>query len=562
MDSLVICLLGAALLFLLFKPTFIFVVILQRFLRGRWRFGEFHFASEEELSEAFVKLASKQLERLEAMGFRKERVLLGDPHQAGAGVREGWILRKAGDAGFAALSWERGGTLAPRTGFYAVGRDDRYLATLMGHPLQEFGPCDRVVVHRLDEDDPERLHQAHERNLQAFGAQGGGLVDVPLEDIPARVGDILRCQLLQLRDEGNLRIDQDGVWQFGRMFCLRLAWRFAWNHRAIARTERHCGLSVAERARLKGIDPAGVNPESQPPSKGKSWNWTLISLAVFALVQGMRLGWTALPTFLGALILHEAGHLVAMRIFGYRDVKVFFVPFLGALATADGKPWGLAPWKRAVVLLAGPLPGLFLGIGLYGSVFLLASVELPLWVQSLRWSAVEMLLLLNLFNLLPLGGLDGGQYCQAVLFSRFPKVEVAFRLAGSLALAALGLWLKTPMLAAFAVLPLLALRSAWDAASLRVALARQARESGMPASREEAILRLDALFEEPGHARIPMARRGLVRETVLQELDVTVMPWWQTLLFLLVYLLLWSPLLVLLATEGAFLLGFFLGPHR
>lgn len=33
---------------------------------------------------------------------------------------------------------------------------------------------------------------------------------------------------------------------------------------------------------------------------------------------------------IGVLLFHELGHYVAMRLFGYRDVRMFFVPFFGA----------------------------------------------------------------------------------------------------------------------------------------------------------------------------------------------------------------------------------------
>lgn len=162
--------------------------------------------------------------------------------------------------------------------------------------------------------------------------------------------------------------------------------------------------------------------------------------------------------------------------------------------------------------------------------------------------------LLNLFNLLPLGTLDGGQFCQTVLFSRFPRAEVVFRILGSLGLASLGLWMESPMLAAFAVLPVLTLRSSWDAASLWVALGILAREVGVPSSQDEAEARMDALLEEPRFAKISGMRRGLVRQMVVQELDPVTMPWWQASLFMALYLFLWSPVLLILVGAGGSLL--------
>jgi len=38
-----------------------------------------------------------------------------------------------------------------------------------------------------------------------------------------------------------------------------------------------------------------------------------------------------LLTLVGILFLHEAGHWLAMRYYGYQDTAIFFIPFLGAM---------------------------------------------------------------------------------------------------------------------------------------------------------------------------------------------------------------------------------------
>src|SRR3954470_4748589 len=40
---------------------------------------------------------------------------------------------------------------------------------------------------------------------------------------------------------------------------------------------------------------------------------------------------------IGVLLFHELGHLAAMKVLGYRDVKMFFVPFLGAAVSGKSK---------------------------------------------------------------------------------------------------------------------------------------------------------------------------------------------------------------------------------
>jgi Zn-dependent protease len=157
----------------------------------------------------------------------------------------------------------------------------------------------------------------------------------------------------------------------------------------------------------------------------------VVTLLIFTTVNSGRFGWHTALCFAVAIVLHELGHWVAMRIFGYRDLRVFFIPFLGAIAS--GRAVGTSGWRRGLVLLAGPLPGLMLA---WGIAMVLGSQLL----QDEWWlGLVGMLFTLNAFNLLPLVPLDGGQLVRQVLFARHPIFETAFAVLTGIGLAALGL---------------------------------------------------------------------------------------------------------------------------
>ena len=51
------------------------------------------------------------------------------------------------------------------------------------------------------------------------------------------------------------------------------------------------------------------------------------------------------------LLCHEAGHFLAMRRFGYKNVRLFFIPFFGAATAGVGTT--AVGWQRVVVSLAG-----------------------------------------------------------------------------------------------------------------------------------------------------------------------------------------------------------------
>ena len=151
------------------------------------------------------------------------------------------------------------------------------------------------------------------------------------------------------------------------------------------------------------------------------------------------------------ILFHEGGHMLGMRMFGFQDVRMYFIPFFGAAAT--GRPLGAAAWKHALVSLFGPLPGLVLGLL---GLFFFFKYPHPLFL-----TAIQTLLLLNVFNLLPFGGLDGGRFLQSVLFSRHRVLEIVAFALGSAALVGVAISLGTPMLGLFALLGLLGLPQRW-----------------------------------------------------------------------------------------------------
>ena len=122
--------------------------------------------------------------------------------------------------------------------------------------------------------------------------------------------------------------------------------------------------------------------------------------------------------FFGAVLIHEAGHLLALIYFRCR-IRGFTLSFAGAgIETED--PY-LSYKKEAWIFLSGPLTGM-------GGC-------LVAWM-NLRWSFTKsgMLffafnLLLSLFNLLPVKGLDGGNALYALL-SHYGDEDTAAKIAG------------------------------------------------------------------------------------------------------------------------------------
>ena len=168
-----------------------------------------------------------------------------------------------------------------------------------------------------------------------------------------------------------------------------------------------------------------------------NWVQTLVILAISLMLfigLGMRNNPVAFTAMLvGVLFFHELGHYVGMRIFGYRNVRMFFIPLFGA--AVSGQKTSAKSYQEAIVTLLGPLPGLCLAVVLLGVAFV------PGFGREHRLVLVQASLLLgfiNGFNLLPIFPLDGGRLLNQILFSRNRYLEGVFQLLAALALIAFG----------------------------------------------------------------------------------------------------------------------------
>ena len=109
-----------------------------------------------------------------------------------------------------------------------------------------------------------------------------------------------------------------------------------------------------------------------------------------------------------------------MKIFKYNDVKMFFIPLVGA--AVSGKSRKDTATKSCVVSALGPLPGILLGILLY-ILFLLTR-------NYYIFKIAEVMLVLNAFNFLPIMPLDGGRYIDT-LFVNQRYFRLFFALLGA-----------------------------------------------------------------------------------------------------------------------------------
>ncbi len=199
------------------------------------------------------------------------------------------------------------------------------------------------------------------------------------------------------------------------------------------------------------------------------------ALSAIAFVGSMVLftNWAWVAMLIPVLLFHELGHFVAMRMLGHRDARIAFIPFLGA-ATITNKRFAKL-WREIVVLLAGPLPGIALGVGLF-------VVSLKLHRPAL-FGASGALLAINLLNLLPLVPFDGGRIVHALVTAGRPRISLAFKVIAAVAFLAGAVWLKEPVFLLLAVVGGFALLRERQLAALEREIRRQ---PGFAAARTEA----------------------------------------------------------------------------
>ena len=121
-------------------------------------------------------------------------------------------------------------------------------------------------------------------------------------------------------------------------------------------------------------------------------------------VYAMYWGWRFALGFVLLIFVHECGHLLAAKRIGLKVGAPVFIPFMGAIIALKEAPRNA--WIEAQVGIGGPLLGA-LGAGLCFGLF--HATGNPLFA-ALAYSGF----FLNLFNLAPVGFLDGGRVVTAL----------------------------------------------------------------------------------------------------------------------------------------------------
>ncbi len=169
--------------------------------------------------------------------------------------------------------------------------------------------------------------------------------------------------------------------------------------------------------------------EKEPGRKGNA-AVTVFSLMLFALsfvlFFGAQLGFLLQLIFV--IVFHEIGHYFFMKKFNYENVRMLFVPLMGAFV--HGLKDRYKQKQSILVVLAGPIPGVILGVTCW-----ILGLEFHIeWLFQLAL----LLFLVNCSNLIPIFPLDGGRIVDLLFPKNSGLFHVIFTLIVSLAMIAFG----------------------------------------------------------------------------------------------------------------------------
>lgn len=186
---------------------------------------------------------------------------------------------------------------------------------------------------------------------------------------------------------------------------------------------------------MEDFDFYPQKPELVEHKPKSSLSLTVFSLVLFVLVYMLFFGkeeFNFIVYLLIVLIIHELGHFFTMKYFKYENVRMLFVPLMGAFV--QGKKRNYSEKQSILVIIAGPFPGVVFGSALmwYSCLY-----HIP-WMIQLS----SLFLLLNLINLLPLDPLDGGQLLKLFAKKKHELYLMIFAFVSSIAVIAIGFFME------------------------------------------------------------------------------------------------------------------------
>lgn len=369
---------------------------------------------------------------------------------------------------------------------------DPYFALLQGGDL---------IARTAGEADLASQWQAHLAWVQSLGAPPLTIADA---DLPADTEAWFERTRQRLIEQGELRALHADL----AVPRIPLALR---------------ALGAMRRVPKAPVDPRPVPParllrlalnqetvSHRAPPRAAQWSLFGVSVALFMALGALFWNIQLALAILLVVVIHELGHFLAMRAFGYRNVHLLALPLVGGVAMGHDVNPGAS--KRAWMSLMGPLPGIVIGWALLILYALAGGLPDALFTLAL------VFLFVNYLNVLPVPPLDGAHVVEALLPPHWARVQTVLLGTAALLGALLAWQFEFYLLTMLALLQLPALPGNWRLHGIERELAAESLPNDMP--RAQRLLHVLQLLElRLGPATQAAARIGQALQ-VLHRIDV------------------------------------------
>jgi len=445
----------------------------------------------EDLPPTYREPASGILAELESLGFRRGQGYYLDLAKDPRFARQVLELHKDGEPARVQILWYTEPELSGRCYCRVLSTHANGLELVSTqHQGDELLPsADFLRIHHDPDSTPLLLLQRHRQRIAELVPHGQPARLLSRDEAFARFQQCFESGLAELKLDGSLREASDATWRLGLVASLRLA-RAQRRHlreaalrgdnRDLAATppgissEALLAADLETHARLAALGEDGLSV------RARSWLFLGGSLSC-ALIAGWQ--WqTQTPLWLAlTVLLHELGHLVAMWCLRQAEQGLLLFP-LPAVLLPRAANHEHASRRHAAILLAGPLPGLLLG--LLGLAF---TDSLPPSLESF----LELLVAFNALCLLPPLPLEGGRLLDLCFGARHPKSRPTTLLLSAVLLFLYSLVSAHLLPALLGLLLLLLIPAEWRLSELLVEVRKPLAQ--VPGEEEARSLLLPAL---------------------------------------------------------------------
>lgn len=161
----------------------------------------------------------------------------------------------------------------------------------------------------------------------------------------------------------------------------------------------------------------------------------IVSAILTFLIYTFIFNWKISILFIIGIGFHEYSHIWAAHRVGLTTKGFYFLPFVGGAAIISGRYEKYS--QQAFVALMGPVGGTALAIVTY---FIWLVTKVDFFATAASW-----MVFINLFNLLPLSFMDGGQIMDTISYSINRTLGMVLHIISTVIAIPL-LWMLNPIL--------------------------------------------------------------------------------------------------------------------